>query len=55
MKKRYEAPRAEKPDFDYSNVVTASGAGKTKCFIAGTSALWNDVGNRRSTAVAGDE
>ena len=55
MKKRYETPRAEKLDFDYSNVVTASGTGKMQCVIAGMSVSWNDTGNRCSNFVAGDE
>ena len=52
MKKEYEAPKAEKLEFDYSEVVTAS---KGTCTIAGMGASYTDAaGNTYSTSMAGD-
>ncbi len=55
MRKEYEAPKAEKLDFDYSEVVTASNTG-TGCMIAGMTTTYSDgSGNTYQTSVPGDE
>ena len=54
MKKEYEAPKAEKMDFAYSEVVTASNAG-TRCIIKGMTVTWNDSDGRCENSAPGDE
>ena len=52
MKKEYEAPKAEKMEFDYSDVVTAS---KANCLIASQSVSWTDgAGNSYTTYTPGN-
>ena len=54
MKKEYEAPKAEMLEFDYTDVVTASGA-KSNCMIAGQSFAYEDAaGNKYTTYVPGN-
>lgn len=53
QKRRYEEPKAEKLEFDYTKAVVASGVGG-KCMIIGTGASWSNTENACSTSVAGD-
>ena len=53
MKQEYETPKAEKMEFDYSDVVTASDKGN--CMIIGMGTSWTDAaGNTYSNSTAGD-
>ena len=55
MRKTYEAPKAEKLQFDYSQVVTASGAGdKDNCLIVGMRVTWKDTEAGCQNYLAGD-
>ena len=53
QKRKYEEPKAEKLEFDYTKAVVASGAGG-KCRIGGMGASWSNTENACSTHVAGD-
>ena len=55
MRKEYETPKAEKLEFDYSQVVTASGAGdKDNCLIVGMRVTWKDTEAGCQNYLAGD-
>ena len=55
MRKEYESPKAEKLEFDYSKVVTASGAGdKSNCLIVGMKVTWRDTETGCQNSLAGD-
>ena len=55
MRKTYEAPKAEKLQFDYSQVVTASGAGdKNNCLIIGMNVSWRDTEAGCTNGITGD-
>lgn len=56
MKKEYEAPKAEKLEFAYSEVVTASGQGSGLPCILGSAVSWQDAaGNQYRQEYPGDE
>ena len=54
MRKEYEAPKAEKLEFDYSQVVTASGGDKDNCLIVGMRVTWRDTETGCQNSLAGD-
>lgn len=55
MKKSYETPKAEKLQFDYSEVVTASTpSGKENCLIIEMRATTTNVGEPCNAYLAGD-
>lgn len=53
QKRKYEEPKAEKLEFDYTKAVVASGVGG-KCTIIGSGASWSNTDGACSTYVAGD-
>lgn len=53
MKKKYETPKVERMEFDYSKVITTSDFGR--CIIKGMSVSWGDTGAACTNQVAGDQ
>ena len=53
MKKSYEAPKAEKLEFDYSEVVTACRT--TYCAILGAAVYWDDSEGHCESHTPGEE